>query len=101
MSFKRISKASDIPSMPHFVIVTTSQQTIHHEGDQRSRTNPGHGYPAYDETINNLEMEITFDQIEWEEKVKRLFNHNPKRTDVIAYHVDSVADISIGVSIKL
>lgn len=27
--------------------------TIHHEGDERSRTNPGHGYPAYSETYNS------------------------------------------------
>lgn len=25
------------------------KQTVHHEGDERSRTNPGHGYPAYTE----------------------------------------------------
>jgi len=25
--------------------------SIHHEGDERSRTNPGHGYPAYTEQI--------------------------------------------------
>lgn len=26
-----------------------SSRSIHHEGDERSRTNPGHGYPAYTE----------------------------------------------------
>lgn len=29
-------------------------ETIHHEGDERSRTNPGHGYPAYTETVETL-----------------------------------------------
>ena len=27
---------------------------IYHEGDERSRTHPGHGYPAYTETVTNL-----------------------------------------------
>ena len=29
-------------------------ETIHHPGDERSRTNPGHGYPAYDESVEVL-----------------------------------------------
>ena len=38
-----------VPNGPHFgVLVFTS---IHHEGDERSRTHPGHGYPAYSEPV--------------------------------------------------
>ena len=37
------------------------EDTIHHEGDERSRTHPGHGYPAYSEEIEKLQ---TFDDIE-------------------------------------
>jgi hypothetical protein len=33
------------------VITNTS---VHHEGDERSRTNPGHGYPAYTENITTF-----------------------------------------------
>ena len=29
--------------------------TIHHAGDERSRTHPGHGYPAYTETVQRVE----------------------------------------------
>jgi hypothetical protein len=31
------------------------KDTIHHEGDQRSRDCPGHGYPAYSETIEKIQ----------------------------------------------
>lgn len=31
------------------------ERTIHHEGDERSRTHPGHGYPAYDEKVRTIE----------------------------------------------
>lgn len=27
---------------------------IYHEGDERSRTNPGHGYPSWTETIDKF-----------------------------------------------
>jgi len=37
--------------MKYAAIVSRS---IHHEGDERSRTNPGHGYPAYTETVTEF-----------------------------------------------
>lgn len=27
------------------------QESVYHEGDERSRTHPGHGYPAYTENF--------------------------------------------------
>jgi len=42
--------------------------TIHHPGDERSRTNPGHGYPAYDETVENLhKFKSKQDMLDWVE----------------------------------
>jgi hypothetical protein len=35
-----------------YLVVT--KRTIHHEGDERSRTNPGHGYPAYSEKVESV-----------------------------------------------
>lgn len=29
--------------------------TIYHEGDERSRTHPGHGYEAYSEKVQKIE----------------------------------------------
>lgn len=39
--------------MKKYGVITKS--TIHHEGDERSRTSPGHGYPAYTETIQSFQ----------------------------------------------
>ena len=41
---KYVSKLEDLPQTECFVIAKTL--TIHTEADERSRTNPGHGYPA-------------------------------------------------------
>lgn len=46
--------ADPIPTTEHFAIVTTDTRSIHHEGDERSRTHPGHGYPAYTETVETI-----------------------------------------------
>lgn len=32
------------------------QDTVYHEGDERSRTNPGHGYPAYTENVDKVKF---------------------------------------------
>jgi hypothetical protein len=55
-------------SMSKYGVIYTD--TIHHEGDERSRTNPGHGYPAYTESVQKLE---TFDN---EEKLKAWIERN-------------------------
>lgn len=39
------------PSL-HFAVII--ERNIHHEGDERSRTHPGHGYPAYTETVKEF-----------------------------------------------
>jgi hypothetical protein len=36
-----------------YLIITSRE--IYHEGDERSRQYPGHGYPAYSETVKHVE----------------------------------------------
>ena len=45
------SQLSDIPKVPHFAMI--SADSVYIPGDERSRTHPGHGYPAHSvPTIN-------------------------------------------------
>lgn len=37
-----------------FTFAVIIERSIHHEGDERSRTHPGHGYPAYTETVKEF-----------------------------------------------
>lgn len=48
--------------------------SIHHEGDERSRTNPGHGYPAYTENVE------TFKSFETDELLKEWIARNKDKT---------------------
>lgn len=61
-----------------FAVIHIEQ--IHHEGDERSRTHPGHGYPAYTEDV----QKITTFKDEAELKNWILRNENKKYT-VIRY----------------
>ncbi len=54
--------------------------SIHHEGDERSRTHPGHGYPAHTENVE------TFKSFETEELLKEWITRNKdKKMKVIKY----------------
>lgn len=53
----------DLPVDSRFVVFT--QRTIHHEGDQRSRDYPGHGYGSY--TEDTVQMRV----FESEEELKQ------------------------------
>jgi hypothetical protein len=48
---KRVKCLSEVPKTPHWAIFEFSTITI--PGDERSRTNPGHGYPESTETTVN------------------------------------------------
>lgn len=37
-----------------FTFAVIIEKSIHHEGDERSRTHPGHGYSAYTETVKEF-----------------------------------------------
>lgn len=39
---------AEIMAHPHWAII--ENVTTHHDGDERSRTHPGHGYPAHSST---------------------------------------------------
>jgi len=58
----------DIPETPHYVILTGS--SIHIPGDERSRTNPGHGYPA--STEYHINYQIYDKKEDWEEQIRIL-----------------------------
>ncbi len=45
MQIAIVTRKSDLPETDHYAIITFS--TRHVPGDERSRTNPGHGYPAH------------------------------------------------------
>lgn len=54
--------------------------SIYHEGDERSRTHPGHGYPAHTENVE------TFKSFENEDLLKDWIRRNKDKTyKVIKY----------------
>ena len=65
---KIVQSPEDYPSEDHYAIVEFS--SVHVPGDERSRTHPGHGYPAHD--VPTMSYKAYDDQIEWEKEIARL-----------------------------
>ena len=56
---------SKIPTENHWAIITTSSYFV--PGDERSRTNPGHGYPEH--SIEQIEYESFTDVEKFKQQI--------------------------------
>lgn len=77
--------------------VILQNRSIHIPGDERSRTNPGHGYPAHDEKF--IGMETYDDEKELKDRIIQL---KDKRADfkvvkMIPCQVTTTVEVDISV----
>lgn len=72
----KATKPSDIPSKPHFAIIMFNTTSVHIPGDERSRTNPGHGYPERTETYSTNEYYYTDDRQTWIAEIQAIEKRN-------------------------
>lgn len=79
-------RASDVPAYPHWAIIEFGLIFI--PGDERSRTNPGHGYPATQE--DTASYTVFTDYMEFEDRLTVL----SQRGNVVGIHVDKKLAIS-------
>ena len=83
-----------IPDQEHWAIITTSSYTV--PGDERSRTNPGHGYPEH--TVDTIDYDAYTDFVEFTEAIERKALRNTKFR---AVHVQPMSvDVTVSVKVK-
>lgn len=86
MGGKYCKRKSDVPSVKHYAIIMFGSYTV--AGDERSRTNPGHGYPEH--TESTAEYLAYLDRAEWETQIQRLTLDKFGSKDFAALVVDPV-----------
>lgn len=67
-----VNKPSDVPSIAHYAVLEAD--SYYTPGDERSRTNPGHGYPAG--TTEFVRYIAFIDETEFKSYVKDLMISN-------------------------
>lgn len=99
--FTEILKREDLPSTASFAIYLIENKSVYHEGDQRSRDCPGHGYPSYSEDFNTSKLFVTQDKNAWIEGIKKLYEGDEKRKDIMAFEIAGVATVGIQVAVTV
>lgn len=57
-----VRNPKQVPVGPHFAVLVYDTTSVWIPGDERSRTNPGHGYPEHTETYDNFQHYVTEDE---------------------------------------
>lgn len=87
-----MSGLESVPGVPHWAIIKTASVTI--PGDERSRTNPGHGYPEHTETFITYKAFTSVG--EWEAEIEHLTMRGERFR---AVKVD-IAKVSVKVAVE-
>lgn len=95
---KRVSSKDDVPKGHHFAVLVYKSDSVFVPGDERSRTNPGHGYPERYETFESFEHYVTEDQNEWETFIKSL--HFKKENNFVFFEVQKLGELEVKVNLK-
>jgi len=91
-----VRSKNDIPDYSHYVIVDF--ETIHIPGDERSRAQPGHGYPATTDTVCRY---IVFDtKEEWVSAIQQRMI-NPSLANSFVSLVASPARVELGIHVTV
>ena len=86
-----VTKPSDIPSADHWAVLEAD--SYYTEGDERSRTNPGHGYPA---STTNFVRYIAFtNEQEFREYVKELLLERKQFRAIFVKSMQYELDVSV------
>jgi len=99
-TLKEVINPEGFPSGRCYVIQVFKDHAIYHEGDERSRTNPGHGYLAHTEHIREVRLWVTQDVNEWKSTLERMFQRDKNRTDIAAFTMEK-AEITSRVEVEI
>ncbi len=61
LKLTRITSPDQVPSGPHFALLIYTSESVTTPGDERSRTNPGHGYPEHTTDYPTFTHHVTTD----------------------------------------
>lgn len=90
-------QTSHMPTEKAYAIMTPCSVTI--PGDERSRTNPGHGYPEHTEHYWNVE--IYHNEKEWKAEIKERHESKYSNKNFVAYVMYPVkVNVSINVNVE-
>jgi hypothetical protein len=92
-----VTSRDKFPTGPHWVILRFS--SVHIPGDERSRTHPGHGYPAH--SVSKADYQVFLDEGAWKAEIKKLAESKFAHPDFVAFKASGPAKLSINVDVDI
>jgi len=86
-------QVSDFPIGEDVLFVILTPRSIHIPGDERSRTNPGHGYPAHTESC--WDIELYSDEESWKSDIVNLTRRRVDFKAVRMFPVKVVTEVNV------
>lgn len=91
---KRINNTSELKVGDNYIILENDSTYI--EGDERSRTNSGHGYPGY--TSYHINMTLYLDKEAWEYDIKGRITNGDKFIAVVMQPVEITTEVKVSIN---
>jgi hypothetical protein len=96
----KLIKPQDISREHQFLLIIFKTTRYYVEGDERSRTNPGHGYPAHTDEIAATETYAFENRQELEAKLLKLFDEDKKREDILVIKIAAAIPVTVTLGIQ-
>jgi hypothetical protein len=97
----KISSPNDLIPTHRFLIIIFKSRNIHFEADERSKTNPGHGYPERDEKIETYEFYACVNDESLKLDLEKLFEENKNRKDILVIKIGQIVPVAVSLKIDL
>jgi hypothetical protein len=96
----RVKGKNDVPTGQHYAILVYKSESVYIEGDERSRTSPGHGYPAHTEVYESFEHYVTQDKNEWLKAVEEFAKDKDCKDKFICFEVPKLATVKTKIVVE-
>lgn len=98
VGYYSVESEEDMPKTPHYAVMEFGSMYI--PGDERSQSNPGHGYPA--ETVATRSYLVFMSKETWEAYISKLKLQKYGKTAFVAlYTTPATITQTINVSVKV
>ena len=104
-NMKRVKGPDEVPEGPHFAVLVYDKKSVYIPGDERSRTNPGHGYPEHTEEFDSFEHWVATDEKALDEfvlalKLEETTSYSRQKRAYVILKVEKKAQVVTKTSIQ-
>lgn len=96
-----IHNPTDLTAGIRFLILVFKITDVYIPGDERSRTNPGHGYPEHTDQYQTTEIFSVVDENELLDKLHKLYLEDKDRQDIAVLKIGGIVPVSVSLKIDL